>query len=358
MKEINYAIVGFGGIAKTHAVGTYSANLCLGINYSINLKNIVSRKPLNYKVPGTVNTTCLEEVLKDPDIDFIDICTPNNSHKEIINKVLEYGKAVYCEKPLAASYKEALEVTKAVENKGVKNAVALIYRVVPSIRLIKEVLQEKIIGDIIDFKIKLYHKSYLDENKKGSWRTDVNSGGGALMDLGVHLVDIIHFTLGTIETVDAQTRIFFKDRTNVDEIANCNFTLGNGVQGNLEVSRIFADLEEPTTFIIYGSKGSITMSSDKPYTIEIYNYDKNSMETISAKNRKHILENYPSERNSFGFHQDSHMASSVNFASEILFNTNNSVIPTFKDALKAQRVIEAAYMSSKTHEKVNIKDVK
>lgn len=355
--NVNYAIVGFGGIAKTHAIGTYIANLTLGLPFNLNLKNVVTRTPLPYTVPGSINAVSLEGVLKDPDIHFIDICTPNDSHKDIVLKAIKYNKAIYCEKPLASNYKDALKISGAVEASGVRNATALMYRFMPAVRLIKEAVEENLIGEIIDFKINLFHKSYLNPNKKESWRTHAGSGGGALLDLGVHLIDAIHFTLGNIESVNAKTKVFFKDRTEVDEIAHCSFSLENGVEGSLEVSRIFADLEEPTTFTIYGSKGSIKMNSNSPYTIDIYNYDRNSVEIKSAQGRKHILQNYPGERNSFGFHQDCHMASLVNFANELFFNKQNSITPTFKDALKAQKVIEAAYISSRDLEKVSINNI-
>jgi len=317
MSKINYSIIGFGGIAKTHAIGTYIANLTLGLPYDINLKNVVTRKPLNFSIPGSENTTLLEDVLKDPEIHFVDICTPNNSHKDIILQALEHNKSIYCEKPLASNYKDALEITKAVNLSGVKNATALMYRFMPAVRLVKEALEENIMGDIIDFKIKLFHKSYLNPSRKGSWRTEKASGGGALLDLGVHLVDVIHFTLGNIKSVCANNRIFFKDRSKVDEISQCSFSLESGEEGSLEVSRIFADIEETTTFTIYGSKGSIKMNTNRPYTIDIYNYEKNSVETRSAKDRMHMLENYPGERGSFGFHEDCHMASLINFSNDI-----------------------------------------
>ena len=89
----------------------------------LNLKTIVSRKAIEEKMPpcGT-NSLNIEEALQDPSIDFIDICTPNESHKEIVLQALKYKKAIYCEKPLALNYKEALEMTEAVEKAGVKNA--------------------------------------------------------------------------------------------------------------------------------------------------------------------------------------------------------------------------------------------
>lgn len=347
MKNINFAIIGFGAIAKTHAIGSYTANLNFNLPYNLNLTQTVTRKPLALNIGGCLNSQNLQDILEDKNIDFVDICTPNDSHKEMLEMCVNYNKAVYCEKPLAENYENAFEMCDIVKKANVKNAAALMYRFMPAIRLIKNEIKEESIGEIIDFKINLYHKSYLDPNRKGSWRTQKSSGGGALLDLGVHLIDIIYFTLGEIEKVNCTTKIFFKERTNMDEIALCDLHLKNGINGKMEVSRIYADSVEPTTYILYGSKGSIRMSSDKPYVIEIYNYSKNSTEIKSAKGINNILDYYPPERASLGSHQDCHAASIVNFANEIFTgNLNIDLTPTFEDALRSQRVIEACYLSS------------
>ncbi|WP_392486230.1 Gfo/Idh/MocA family protein [Haloimpatiens sp. FM7315] len=341
--KVNFAIIGFGSIAKTHAVSAYMANLNYNLSYNLNLKTIVTRSPLESLINGVKNTLNVEEVLEDKEIDFIDICTPNSSHLEIIQKAVGYNKAIYCEKPLASNLKDAKEAEELVRNSHIKNAVALNYRFLPAVRLIRNEIKKGTIGDIIDFKIKLYHKSYLNQNKKASWRTERSSGGGALMDLGVHLIDTVNFTLGEIKEIDSDTRIFFKERTNVDEIANCNLYLQNGVKGSLEVSRIFAEKNEPTTYVVYGTKGSIKMSSSKPYTIEIYDYEEDMTKILGPKGAGEILSYYPSERNSMGFFYDSHGASLVNFANIIKGFEDNGITPTFKDALKAQNIIHRCY---------------
>lgn len=357
MGDINYAIIGFGGIAKTHAIGSYAANIMFRLPFNLNLTAVVTRKPIEYIIPGSKNTISIDEVLQDPDIHFIDVCTPNDSHRDIILSAIKGKKAIYCEKPLAENYKSALEISKAISENEVKNAVALMYRFMPAIRLIKEAIEEKHIGDIIDFKIKLYHKGYLDENKKASWRTGAASGGGALLDLGVHLIDIIHFTLGDIEEVNCKNRIFFENRTKVDEISECKLKLSNNVTGTLEVSRIFADMEEETIFEIYGTRGSIKMTGSKPYTIELYSFSNNSITIKSQISSKYALDFYPSRRSSLGYHQDCHMASILNFSYELFSGKGNTITARILDALKAQRVIEAAYLSDREGKPVRILDI-
>jgi predicted dehydrogenase len=354
-KNINFAIIGLGGIGKVHAVSAYAANLNLNLPYNLNLVKTVTRKPAGSTINGVENIQCLEEVLRDKNIDFIDICTPNDSHGSIINAAVEHKKPIYCEKPLSSSYKEAVEMTRQVCEAGIKNAVALVYRFVPSIRLIKEELEEGTIGEIIDFKIKLYHKSYLDPNKKASWRTKAASGGGALLDLGIHLVDIIHFTMGEVEKVSCESRIFFKERTSVDEISNCELYLKNGIRGSLKVSRVFADQEETTSFVIYGTKGSIKMTSADAMNIEIYDYVKNITFIKGARGNQNILKYYAGA--SMGFFYDSHRASIVSFSELIYKNADSDgITPTFEDALKAQRVVEACYKSSRTKKEINVED--
>ncbi|MCY6369873.1 Gfo/Idh/MocA family protein [Clostridium ganghwense] len=340
MKKINFAIIGFGGIAKTHALAANIANLKFNLPYSLNLTHIVTRRPINLNLLGVENVQNVEEVLKNPDISFVDICTPNSSHFKILNKVVEYNKPVYCEKPLSSKYENSLEMTRLVSEKNLINSVALIYRFMPAIRMIKNEIENKTIGDIIDFKIKLYHKSYLNPNKSKTWRTRKEAGGGALLDLGVHLLDIINFTLGNIEKADIHKSIFFKERTEVDEIADVRLSLENGINGSLEVSRIFAEREDLTTYIIYGTNGSIKMSSASPYTIEIYNYTTNCTQIKSATLGSDILKYYPNERDSLGFFQDCHTASLIDFTNKVYDKNTDSIGAEFIDSINSEKWIK------------------
>ncbi len=138
MKKINFAIIGYGGIAKTHALGVYDANLRFSLPYALNLKYIVTRKPIDFPISGVKNVTDIEEVLKDEEIDFIDICTPNDSHFEIVKSAVQHGKAIYCEKPLATNYNDAMEMAKLVKENNIMNSVALVYRFMPALIIIKK----------------------------------------------------------------------------------------------------------------------------------------------------------------------------------------------------------------------------
>ncbi|QCX33144.1 Gfo/Idh/MocA family oxidoreductase [Caloramator sp. E03] len=342
MKSINFAIIGFGSIAKAHALAAYDANLRYNLPFTLNLKYVVTRKPCEIKLPGVKNCINVQEVLEDESIDFISISTPNDSHLEYVEKAVQYYKAIYCEKPLASTYEDALKMTEAVNKNNVKNAVAFMYRFLPAVRLLKREIANKTIGDIIDFKIKIYHKSYLNSNKKGTWRTLKSSGGGALLDLGAHLIDLIFFTLGEIEKIDSKTRIYFKERSFVDEIAYCDIKLFNGVQGSIEVSRIFAEADQRDSFEIYGTKGSMKLNFKNPYVLEIFLNEENMVKLVKPDIAED-MQFYPDERNVLGYFQSAHTASIINFANSIYENKDIGIAASFEDGLKCQKIIKEAY---------------
>lgn len=343
MKKINFAIIGYGGIAKTHALAAYDANIRFSLPYELNLTHIVTREPKDISISGVKNVTNIEQVLADEAVHFIDICTPNDSHFQIVKNAAQYKKAIYCEKPLSAKFSDAMEMAKIVKENNIINSVALVYRFMPAISLLKRELEKGTIGEIIDFKVRTYHDSYLNKKKKGTWRTGKNSGGGALLDLGVHLIDMIQFTMGDIEKVVPKTRIYFVDRTEVDEIANCDFTLKGGICGSLEVSRIFTERELTDDFAVYGTRGSVKVNFNNPYEIEVYNYECNSTEIKNVAAGDSLLKYYADKRNSLGFFQNCHTSSLINFANKIYNNSGEGIDANFEDALKCERIINQVY---------------
>jgi predicted dehydrogenase len=347
-KNINFAIVGFGGIGKTHAIAAYSSNFKLNLPFYLNLKAVNTRRDLDYIMPGVSEVKDITCLLDDKDIDFIDICTPNKLHREAVEKAVLKGKPIYCEKPLASNVEDARVLTELVEKAAIKNVVALMYRFMPAVRLAKKEIERGTIGEIIDFKGTLFHKSYLDPNKKTGWRTTEESGGGALLDLGVHVIDMIHFVLGNTLAVKCSSNIYFKERTSVDETAFVSLTLRTGCYGSIEVSRIHAEPEEKTSLKIYGTKGSLELSTSNPYALSIYSFEKNTLEIIKPDKHSDIMRFYPDERSSMGYHTDCHMASLANFAS-ILYEgerKEDNITPSFKDSLLAEKVVKSCYESS------------
>lgn len=403
MKRVNIGVVGFGGIAKVHALACYALKLHYhDLPFAANILKAYRReKPQDRGIFQEV-VTSLDDLLQDPDIDLIDICSPNHVHYEQVKKALEAGKAVYCEKPLALNYQEAAALVQLAEAKNLMNQVAFMYRFMPAVVKAREYFRNGELGEILHFKFILYHKGYLNERPL-SWREQRKfSGGGAIMDLGIHLVDLVRYILGDISSVRAELFTFTKERffndadhsqgkarVDVDEYAKLDVRLQKGGLGTIECSRISSSLHENTVIEIYGSQGSIKVTDAEPRYPVIHRHAENItsigdlalLENLTATHRKGnvaAVENragvgnsaskeradsltqgsddepfyefcqkiYPSAKTSLGPAVDMHLTSLYN----MLLNLSVGKIvyeetPTFREGAMAQRVIQMALLS-------------
>ena len=363
MKQINIGIVGFGGIAKIHAIACHAMQVLYeDLPFLPTMKKAYRRNNQGRNGIFSETVTSLEDLLNDAVIDLVDICTPNYLHYEQVKKSLEYNKAVYCEKPLALNYQQAQALANLAEQKKLVNQVALMYRFMPAVVMAREYIQEGSLGEIIHFKFALYHKGYLNENRPLSWRQQMDyAGGGALMDLGIHMADLVRYMLGEVQGVQAHLYTHYKERfisaasgqkgrVDVDEYAQVDVKLKQGGMGIIECSRITSDLHENTVIEIYGTKGSIKITSQDPRYPTIHQHERNvSYKGELGENSpfyQYYSKIYPIEKVSLGLTIDMHLASLYN----LFFNIAQERIvydetPTFYEAALAQKVIEMALLS-------------
>lgn len=219
------------------------------------------------------------------------------------------------------------------------------YRLMPAIRLLKDELEKGIIGPIINFKIRDYHNSYLSKGKIGSWRTNKLSGGGAFLDIGVHLIDIVIYILGDIKEAEFDSSIHFKDRTSVDEYTECKLTLANGTRGMIEVSRVFAEERQTAGIDIYGEKGSIKLDLYNAFSVRIHDYQTGDTWIKQVSISHPSMTFFPTKRESIGTFQDCHTASIVSFANQIA-GIEGVVGADFQDGVKCQEIMSQLYERS------------
>lgn len=364
MKRANIGVVGFGGIAKVHALACYALQvLYQDLPFEPKLLKAYRRGQPQAKGIFQEIVPSLDALLEDEELDLIDICTPNYLHYEQVKKALEYGKAVYCEKPLALNFKEAKALVELAANKHLLNQVALIYRFMPAIVQARDYVASGQLGEIIHFKFALYHKGYLNERPL-SWREQMKfSGGGALMDLGIHLVDLVRFILGDIAAVRAELYTYTqerflkgtegeKGRVDVDEYAKLDVQLKRSGLGTIECSRISSDLHEFTVLEIYGTQGSIKVTDREPRFAQIHRHAANITSIgdtlVVTPFYEFCKKVFPSEKNSLGSAVDMHLTSLYNMCMNL---SEGKVIyaetPTFWEAAEAQKIIEMALISQR-----------
>jgi len=197
----------------------------------------------------------LEEMLGDPQLDVIYVATPVACHFAHVLAAAEHGKHVLCEKPLGTNLAEAREAFEVCQRKGVRLWVAYYRRAFPEVTRIQKLLSAEVVGQLL--LIRFHHGTwYMPEpSAAASWRFDpLKSGGGALMDIGSHRLDLVNFLFGKPRR--AFCRLAFQvESWQVESGATTIMELKNG--GAAQVSVYFNQQEKTDSLEIYGSKGNL-----------------------------------------------------------------------------------------------------
>lgn len=333
MKTLRYCIAGFGAVARNHALASYQAALQFPDEINPRLVGVMSRTPKEAPLPGVSHYTELAAMTDACKPDFLDLCMPHHLRKEAVAFAAERGLPIYCEKPLANDLAAAEELAALAAD--LPTAMAFEYRFIPAVTLMKENLS--LIGDLLDFKAFFLHDSYLLPRPK-TWRMTAENGGGALLDLGVHMLDLLAYLLGPLHYLNGEKGIHFADRNEVDEFGRMELACPL-CTGTLEVSRIHATEGSGKTITLYGERGTLTLDIERPY--EIVHYDLAARQTTVLRADNELLAElmYPAPRNTLGFYQDAHTCALMHFARLLYTGEEDPLLPTFADGLAAQRLL-------------------
>lgn len=238
-------------------------------------------------------STDWHDVINDPDIQVVDICTPNNTHAEIAIAAAKAGKHIICEKPLALTTDEARQMYLAAKDNQIKTMVAFNYRKTPAVQLAKKYIDEGAIGDILDFRGTYFQDWSADPNAPLSWRFRKNiCGSGALGDIGTHVIDMLRFLVGNFKRVNARMKTYIEDRpvqsglvdslgnlrvdadtkrekVDVDDQCFCMVECTNGAFGSIEATRNAWGRNNYITFEIHGTKGSICFNYERRDELQV-----------------------------------------------------------------------------------------
>lgn len=278
MKKIG--IIGCGKIAQTRHIPEYADNenaILVGY-YDFNMK----RAEEIAKTYGGKAYESVDELLSNPDIDAVSVCTANNAHAEITLKALRAGKDVLCEKPMAITIEDCEFMVKTAEKKGKKLMIGQNQRLAKAHIKAKELIEQGAIGTIITFKTTFGHggpETWSIDSGKNSWFFDKKRAAmGAMADLGVHKTDLIQFLTGqkVVETTAKVVTLDKKDMNGnligVDDNAICIYQMGNGIIGTMTASWTYYGAEDNST-ILYGTKGIMRIYDNPQYAIEIMTVD-------------------------------------------------------------------------------------
>ena len=325
-----------------------------------------------------IETDWKKMVTRD-DIDIIDVALPQYLHHDVAIEAAKAGKHIFCEKPLAVSYKQAKEMYDEAEKAGVKHYLNHNYRRCPAIRLAKRLIDEGRVGRIYHWRGAYLQSWITDPDFPLTWHLrKETAGSGPQGDLNSHSVDLARYLVGEIKSVTAMTKQFIETRPLPDEVASGTFKaeskgaekgkvtvedaafmlveFQNGALGSFEATRFATGRKNYNYFEIYGSKGSILFDFERMNELKFFSSDDpdhaQGFRTILATEPVHdYIANWWPPGHIIGYeHEFVHGV--VDFLGAI--HNDEAITPNFYDGMRALQVLDAGLKSAENGKRMEI----
>jgi predicted dehydrogenase len=281
-------MIGYGAIGKVHAMAYRDIGFHYGLPANaiqiigVATSRLETARSAAAEIGCDFYTASVDALLARTDISVIDCCTPNNAHEPVLIAAAAAGKHIYCEKPLSVDVAQARRIVAAVQRAGVKSQLTFNYRFVPAIQRARQLIEAGFLGRVFSFRGRYLRSGYISASRPHTWRLNkAESGGGALYDLGSHVLDLVYYLLGDFEKVQATLETLIPERpiapgaaetarVDVDDLALLHLRMTSGVLGTLEISRMGTGSVNDLQIEIYGDRGAIRFRSEDPTWLEVY----------------------------------------------------------------------------------------
>jgi predicted dehydrogenase len=298
MSKLKIAVIGLGSISEVH-LNAYQNNPDAEIYAVCDLNEERARqKALKYGVEKIYFD--YREVLADKSIDAVSICTWNKTHAEISIAALDAGKHVLVEKPLSRTVEEALLIQEAVNRSGKILQVGFVRRYDKNVQMLRSFTEGGDFGEIYYAKASTIRRL----GNPGGWFADIErSGGGPVIDIGVHVIDLCWYMMGKpkVKSVSGNTYSNLGNRSNirnltfyqaadydpdqnsVEDLANALIRFENGASLMVDMSYSLHAKEDESTVKLYGEKGGFEIDPSIVIVKEKYDTILNIIPQIDNK---------------------------------------------------------------------------
>ncbi|MCD7897505.1 MAG: Gfo/Idh/MocA family oxidoreductase [Planctomycetaceae bacterium] len=295
MTTVGIGLIGAGFMGTTHSKAYQSIASTFGPDLTPRLEIIADVNPDAAKAAAGIFgfkrwTTNWQDVVACPDVDLVDITTPNSSHCPIAIAAARAGKDVHCEKPLALDAAEAREATNIVEKAGVISSVGFNYAQNPIQAYVKSVIDSGELGRVVNFRGSYDQDYYAEDETLHTWRfLKSASASGALGDLASHTISLAQYLTGDINRVCGMTRIIVPERPDPndpatmlpvenDDIVQFMYSGQNGVIGTIFSNRLACGRKMSLTYEIQMTRGCILFTQERQNEVQIYRHDDRPLE--------------------------------------------------------------------------------
>ncbi len=377
-KPLRVAVIGYGFMGKAHSSAYANVNhYFTDLPYTVERAVLCGRDGASAKAFAdtwgfaAVETDWRAAIARE-DVDLIDICVPNNLHKEIAIAAAQAGKWVVTEKPLAMDVAEGEAMVAAIEKAGLPNMVWYNYRRVPAVSLAKQLVDEGRLGRPYHYRAQfLQDWTIAPDVPQGGvalWRLDAAAAGsGVTGDLLAHNIDTAMWLNGPITKVMAETETFVKERVHqetgkpqpvgIDDACMFMCRFANGAMGVFESTRYARGHKALKTLEMNGEDGSVRFDLHDPQYLDFFEYKAKQTgekveghltgwRKIHVTNHEHpYMDHWWVPGLTIGYE-----ATFLHALADFLAAapTGRYASPTFKDALDTQRVCDAVLRSAVT----------
>lgn len=270
---LKVGIIGYGKMGILHGAlvnGSKKAKVV-----AICDKSWVMRFGIKKVYPSVQTFSDVREMLNKVDLDVAIISTPTFNHVESALLCIEKNIDLFIEKPLASSYEDAKRLYDVATQKGVKIQIGFCNRFAPSIAKGKEFLDTGMLGEVKEAKAFMYIADVFEQHS--GWRySKAASGGGVLMDFGIHMLDQLCWYFGKIDTVEAHAQKLYSKEVEDELQADISFAQGPDVRfetswSKEEYRKTYARLE------ISGTKGNMIVTDQ---TLDIFDNEGKQIENL------------------------------------------------------------------------------
>lgn len=301
---INIGIIGCGKITQVRHLPEYAENSQAHLTglYDINQ----DRAQELVKRYGGKAYASIDEMLGDPEIDAVSVCTANNSHAKITIQALNAGKHVLCEKPMATNLEDCEAMVAAAKKNGKYLMIGHNQRLAEAHVLAKKLVSEGLIGHILTFRTSFGHsgpETWSVDPGKSVWFFDKKQAFmGTMGDMGIHKTDLIQYLTGQ-RVVKTTARLVTLDKRDaggnligVDDNAFCIYEMSGGTVGAMTASWTHYGEEDNST-VLFGTEGKMRIYDDPDHAIVVklnngqkICYDVGQIQTNSNQTKSGVID--------------------------------------------------------------------
>ena len=300
MRKLRIGLIGAGWMGKVHSMSYRTAQSAFGPEPAVPVLATIA--DINYDIAEKAARDFgyeraakdWREIVDDPSIDIVDICTPNDMHFEVAMAAIEAGKHVNCEKPLANQLDHARQMAEAAKKKGVTTIVGFNYIQNPVHVLSRDTIRRGDIGHVNHVRLFFVCDFMSDPNLPHTWRNDLSrAGSGMIGDVGAHCLSYFYYLLDRhIEEVFCQLETVIPDhaapvgdggfrldaagdkskriKNTTDDIATVIFHFSGGGSAEMSLNRVATGIRFNIGYDVMGSLGTVRYSYDRINDIQIY----------------------------------------------------------------------------------------